>query len=209
MAKHKTIYGFDEDTGKTLARMARGIAGASAAANGLMPRPVGATTVTWLAQVTENVTAATINNIGDGVDETVTYGTGTVRLCYVNDDGDSQAHDANGEDMLFEAVKNPFGIPCFVGDVVSVTRDLKGSLLISCLGIGWSHILCKGAVTAATGTTPGSATCDLYDVDDSGNFYDTGLSVTVYNPFSEATTAGNMLVAVNIRGKYFVIGEDC
>ncbi len=68
----------------------------------------------------------------------------------------------------------------------------------------------SGGIAARSGTTPGSATCGLYELS-SGSLVDSGITETVYNVFSSAI-ANNAYVIIAqdyIGGDWYVISEDC
>lgn len=74
----------------------------------------------------------------------------------------------------------------------------------------------SGGIPAISGTTLGSADCDVYYIEDAGErtaLEDSGgtqITVTVWNAFSEVVGDGGGWVMVAIGdGKYQPIAEDC
>ena len=68
-----------------------------------------------------------------------------------------------------------------------------------------------GGIDAVTGSTPGSATVDLYYINDSGALTDTGQDITAYNIASNAVDATTFIQVKQeiYSGKYIVDFEDC
>jgi hypothetical protein len=64
-----------------------------------------------------------------------------------------------------------------------------------------------GGIGAMSGTTPGSATCTLYNFD--GTSLTAGDTDTVFNMASTAVAANKFLQVKSIQGHWFVDVEDC
>ncbi|HAN97617.1 MAG TPA: hypothetical protein DCQ98_09415 [Planctomycetaceae bacterium] len=73
----------------------------------------------------------------------------------------------------------------------------------------WTSLICKGTVSARSGTTPGSGTVDWYEIDDSGLLVDTGENITVLNLATEPTDPDAWLQAKKVRGIWLVDFEEC
>lgn len=64
-----------------------------------------------------------------------------------------------------------------------------------------------GGIAAMTGTTPGSATVDLYNFDGASLTED--VPASAFNSFTTAIAGGTWIHVAEIQGYYFVSAEDC
>lgn len=67
----------------------------------------------------------------------------------------------------------------------------------------------SGGIPAISGTTPGSATCDRWEINAAGTFVDTTENVTIYNVFSSSIAGATYITAKSVAGKWIVDAEDC
>lgn len=70
------------------------------------------------------------------------------------------------------------------------------------------NAVATSAITAASGTTPGTGTATVYDYD--GTSLSAGQTgVTIKNRYTTAVTSGNDLVITYMDGWWWVTGEEC
>lgn len=70
----------------------------------------------------------------------------------------------------------------------------------------------SGGIPIATSTTPGSATCTFYEIDDSGNYAATSYTDTVFNMAQDGAVGANKKLVVAreyISNRWLVIWELC
>ncbi len=69
-----------------------------------------------------------------------------------------------------------------------------------------------GGIAAASGDTPGSASCTLGYIDDNGDLQTTVHTETVYNMATGGSIAGSTWITAHQEagsGKYIAVWEDC